>query len=72
MSDPPLPQEIITALGALCQEQRQKPAYIFTIIPHLFTLVLTIQKTTVCTTYEVLNIPALPNPIYLHTSTIPL
>lgn len=44
MSDPPIPQEIITALGALCQEQRQIPTYIFTVVPHLFTLVLTYSE----------------------------
>lgn len=39
-------QEIITALGALSQEQGQKPTYIFTVIPYLFTLVWPIQKRT--------------------------
>ena len=39
-------QEIITVLGTLSQEQGQKPTYIFTVIPYLFTLVWPIQKRT--------------------------
>lgn len=67
-------QEVITALGALSQEQGQKLTYTFIVIPHVFTLVCPIQKRKqqVCTTYEALSILVLPSPIYLHTSAIPV
>lgn len=73
MSRGSVTQEIITALGALCQEQGQRPAYIFTIIPHLLTLILfySEKKEQVCTIYEILNTPTLLNPLYFHTLTIP-
>ena len=55
-----------------CLRNKGRNWRIFTVIPHVFTLVWPIQKRRqqVCTTYEALSIPVPPSPLYLHSSTI--